>query len=109
MIMQEIILGGGCFWCTQSVFLTVKGIISATSGYAGGQAETADYESVCGGQTGHVEVIKIVYDKQVINLSTILDIFFATHDPTTLNRQGNDVGTQYASVIFYDNANQVRC
>lgn len=103
MIMQEIILGGGCFWCTQSVFLTVKGIISATSGYAGGQAETADYESVCGGQTGHVEVIKIVYDKQVINLSTILDIFFATHDPTTLNRQGNDVGTQYASVIFYDN------
>lgn len=101
--MQEIILGGGCFWCTESVFLAVKGVISVTSGYAGGQAETADYESVCSGQTEHVEVIKVVYDEQVIDLSSILDIFFATHDPTTLNRQGNDIGTQYASVIFYDN------
>ncbi|STZ56413.1 Peptide methionine sulfoxide reductase MsrA [Moraxella lacunata] len=99
--MQEIILGGGCFWCTESVFLAVKGVISVTSGYAGGQAETADYESVCSGQTGHVEVIKVVYDEQVIDLSNILDIFFATHDPTTPNRQGNDIGTQYASVIFY--------
>lgn len=99
--MQEIILGGGCFWCTESVFLAVKGVDSVTSGYAGGQAETADYESVCSGQTGHVEVIKVVYDEQVIDLSSILDIFFATHDPTTLNRQGNDIGTQYASVIFY--------
>ncbi|OPH39136.1 peptide-methionine (S)-S-oxide reductase MsrA [Moraxella equi] len=99
--MQEIILGGGCFWCTESVFLAVKGVDSVTSGYAGGQAETADYESVCSGQTGHVEVIKVVYDEQVIDLSSILDIFFAMHDPTTLNRQGNDIGTQYASVIFY--------
>lgn len=101
--MQEIILGGGCFWCAESVFLAVKGVDSVTSGYAGGQAETADYESVCSGQTGHVKVIKVVYDEQIIDLSSILDIFFATHDPTTLNRQGNDIGTQYASVIFYDN------
>lgn len=101
--MQSVILGGGCFWCTESVFLVVKGVQSVTSGYAGGQAHTANYELVCEGDTGHVEVIKVDFDEQVIDLSVILDIFFATHDPTTLNRQGNDVGTQYASVIFYDN------
>lgn len=101
MTIQTIILGGGCFWCTESVFLAVRGVVSVVSGYMGGQADTADYESVCTGQTGHVEVIKVDFDEQIIDLSTILDIFFATHDPTTLNRQGNDIGTQYASVIFY--------
>lgn len=105
--MQEIILGGGCFWCTESVFLAVKGVIGVTSGYAGGQEETANYDMVCTGRTGHVEVIKVVFDESVIDLSIILDIFFATHDPTTLNRQGNDIGTQYASVIFYKNNDEL--
>lgn len=99
--MQTITLGGGCFWCTEAVFLKVKGVQAVTSGYAGGQAHTADYEAVCGGDTGHVEVIKVDFDENIIDLSDILDIFFTIHDPTTLNRQGNDVGTQYASVIFY--------
>ncbi len=99
--MQEIILGGGCFWCTESVFSEVKGVTSVTSGYAGGTKETADYETVCTGKSGHVEVVRVVFDEAVIDLTTILDIFFATHDPTTPNRQGHDIGTQYASVIFY--------
>lgn len=99
---KQIILGGGCFWCTEAVFLAVRGIVGVTSGYAGGVADTANYEAVCTGQTGHVEVIKVIYDDKIIDLSTLLDIFFATHDPTTPNRQGNDIGTQYASVIFYD-------
>ncbi|WP_435939097.1 peptide-methionine (S)-S-oxide reductase MsrA [Moraxella bovoculi] len=99
--MQHIILGGGCFWCTESIFLSLKGVQSVVSGYAGGTAQTADYETVCTGRTGHVEVIDVTFDESVIDLSVILDVFFATHDPTTLNRQGNDIGTQYASVIFY--------
>lgn len=99
--MQEIILGGGCFWCTESVFSAVKGVTSVTSGYAGGTKETADYETVCMGKSGHVEVVRVVFDEAVIDLTIILDIFFATHDPTTPNRQGHDIGTQYASVIFY--------
>ncbi|MFA9486586.1 MULTISPECIES: peptide-methionine (S)-S-oxide reductase MsrA [unclassified Moraxella] len=105
--MQHIILGGGCFWCTESVFLSLAGVISVTSGYAGGQADNANYEAVCTGNTGHVEVIDVVFDENIIGLDTLLDVFFATHDPTTLNRQGNDVGTQYASVIFYTNDSQV--
>ncbi|MDO4441277.1 MAG: peptide-methionine (S)-S-oxide reductase MsrA [Moraxella sp.] len=104
--MQRIILGGGCFWCTESVFLSLKGVHQVTSGYAGGQEDTANYEAVCTGETGHVEVIEVLFDDSVIDLGVLLDVFFATHDPTTLNRQGNDIGTQYASVIFYTDESQ---
>ena len=99
--MQTIILGGGCFWCTESVFRHVKGVTKVTSGYMGGDAATANYRAVCGGDTGHIEVIAVEFDDTIIGLETVLDIFFATHDPTTQDRQGNDVGRQYASVIFY--------
>lgn len=99
-MIRSILLGGGCFWCTESVFGALKGVQSVVSGYAGGSADTANYQAVCTGTTGHVEVVQVVYDDQVIDLSQILAVFFATHDPTTPNRQGNDIGTQYASVIF---------
>lgn len=99
--MQTIILGGGCFWCTESVFLSVKGVQSVTSGYTGGDAATANYKAVCGGNSGHVEVIKVEFDEAIIPLEVVLDIFFATHDPTTKDRQGNDVGSQYRSAVFY--------
>ena len=99
--MQTIMLGGGCFWCTESVFSHVKGVQEVTSGYMGGEAVTANYQAVCRGDTGHIEVIKVVFDDTVIPLEVVLGIFFATHDPTTQDRQGNDVGRQYASVIFY--------
>ena len=99
--MQTIILGGGCFWCTESVFLSVKGVQSVVSGYMGGDASTANYQAVCSGTTGHVEVIKIEFDESVVPLEVLLDVFFATHDPTTKDRQGNDVGSQYRSVVFY--------
>lgn len=105
--MQTIILGGGCFWCTEAVFVRLKGVQSVISGYAGGTSQTANYEAVCEGDTEHIEVIKIDFDEQVIDLSTILDIFFVIHDPTTQDRQGNDIGRQYASVIFYTHDNQV--
>lgn len=104
--MQTIILGGGCFWCTESVFSHVKGVTDVTSGYMGGEAVTANYKAVCGGDTGHIEVVKVDFDESVISLETILDIFFATHDPTTQDRQGNDVGRQYASVVFYTDESQ---
>ena len=99
--MQTIILGGGCFWCTESVFLSLKGVDSVVSGYMGGEAATANYQAVCSGNSGHVEVIKIDFDADIIPLEVILDIFFATHDPTTKDRQGNDVGSQYRSVVYY--------
>lgn len=99
--MQTIVLGGGCFWCTEAVFLQVKGVKSVTSGYMGGEAQNATYQAVCTGDTGHIEVIKVEFDSQVIDLETLLTIFFATHDPTTFDRQGNDVGSQYRSAIFY--------
>jgi len=98
--------GGGCFWCTEAVFLRLKGVHKVESGYSGGTAETATYEQVSTGQTGHVEVIQITYDPAIIDFRELLDIFFATHDPTTLNRQGNDIGTQYRSVIFYHDEEQ---
>ncbi|MFB2537672.1 MULTISPECIES: peptide-methionine (S)-S-oxide reductase MsrA [unclassified Acinetobacter] len=100
------ILGGGCFWCTEAVFLQVQGVKSVVSGYAGGTADTANYKAVCDGDTGHAEVIRIEFDEDVISFEKLLDIFFVVHDPTTLNRQGNDVGTQYRSVIFYLDENQ---
>jgi methionine-S-sulfoxide reductase len=96
-------LGGGCFWCTEAVFLRLKGVHKVESGYSGGTAETATYEQVCSGQTGHVEVIQITFDPTLLNFRDLLEVFFVTHDPTTLNRQGNDVGTQYRSVVFYHN------
>ena len=104
--MQSIILGGGCFWCTESVFKSVKGVQSVVSGYMGGEATTANYRAVCGGSSGHIEVVKVNFDQSVVPLEVILDIFFATHDPTTKDRQGNDVGSQYRSVVFYTDEDQ---
>ena len=104
--MQTIILGGGCFWCTESVFLSLKGVQSVISGYMGGEATTANYQAVCGGNTGHVEVIIITFDESVLPLEVLLDVFFGTHDPTTKDRQGNDVGSQYRSVVYYTDDNQ---
>ncbi len=99
--MKETILGGGCFWCVEGVFRRVKGVKEAVSGYAGGERPNPTYQQVCSGATGHAEVVKIVYDENEITLDEVLDIFFAIHDPTTLNRQGADVGTQYRSVVYY--------
>ena len=104
--MQNIILGGGCFWCTESVFLALKGVQSVVSGYMGGEVTTANYQAVCGGDTGHVEVINITFDESVLPLEVLLDVFFGTHDPTTKDRQGNDVGSQYRSVVYYTNEDQ---
>lgn len=104
--MQQAIFGGGCFWCTESIFLHIKGVTQVESGYAGGTQDNPNYDQICTGNTGHAEVIQINYDEQKIGFSQLLDIFFATHDATTLNRQGNDIGTQYRSVIFYLNHDQ---
>jgi peptide-methionine (S)-S-oxide reductase len=104
--MQVATLAGGCFWCLEAVFAAVEGVISVQSGYAGGSVPDPSYELVCTGQTGHAEAVQIKYDPQLINYHDLLEIFFFVHDPTTLNRQGNDVGTQYRSVIFYHNEEQ---
>jgi peptide-methionine (S)-S-oxide reductase len=100
---KSIVLGGGCFWCTEAVFQRVKGVTKVESGYAGGNVSSPSYEQVVLEDTGHVEVVKVDYDDSVITLSNIIEIFLKTHDPTTLNRQGNDVGPQYRSVIFVSN------
>ena len=102
MNMKSIIVGGGCFWCLEAVFQQFKGIQSVAPGYTAGHVEKPDYKSVCSGNTGHAEVLKIEYDEELIDLETLLGIFFTVHDPTTLNRQGNDVGTQYRSIITYE-------
>lgn len=99
-------LGNGCFWCTEAVFESLKGVHKVTSGYSGGTTKNPTYKEVCSGTTGHAEVIQIEFDPKVIHYETLIKVFFDTHDPTTLNRQGNDVGTQYRSVIFYHNENQ---
>jgi peptide-methionine (S)-S-oxide reductase len=104
--LEKATLGGGCFWCVEAIYLDVKGVKSVLSGYSGGTAETANYEAVCSGKTQHAEVVQIAFDPQVITFEEILEIFWATHDPTTRNRQGNDVGPQYRSVIFYHNEAQ---
>ena len=108
MISEEeiVTLGGGCFWCTEAVFARLKGVTSAFPGYSGGRVENPTYEEVSTGTTGHAEVTQITYDPSIITFRQILEIFFATHDPTTLNRQGADVGTQYRSVIFYHTEEQ---
>jgi len=97
---QTIVLGGGCFWCTEAVFKEVRGITDVESGYSNGQPERPSYEEVCTGHTGHAEVVKLTFDPAQISLRQILEIFFVVHDPTQLNRQGNDVGTQYRSGIY---------
>ncbi|WP_320535223.1 peptide-methionine (S)-S-oxide reductase MsrA [Robbsia andropogonis] len=97
---EEAVLGGGCFWCTEAVFLQVDGVLTVESGYAGGHVSNPTYEAICTGTTGHAEVVRVRYDPAKLRYRDVLEIFFATHDPTTLNRQGNDVGTQYRSVVF---------
>lgn len=105
--MKEMaVFGGGCFWCTEAVFSILKGVTAVEPGYAGGHVDNPTYKAVCGGETGHAEVIRITYDPTVISYQQLLTVFFASHDPTTLNRQGNDVGTQYRSVILTTNTAQ---
>lgn len=104
--MQQALFGGGCFWCVEAVFLQLRGIIQVTSGYAGGHLVEPSYEAVCSGNTGHAEVVKIDFDEEQVRYTDLLTVFFATHDPTALNRQGNDIGTQYRSVIYYYNNEQ---
>jgi peptide-methionine (S)-S-oxide reductase len=101
-------LGGGCFWCLEAVFEQMRGVEKVVSGYAGGTVPEPTYEQVCTGQTGHAEVVQITFDPAVISYRTILDVFFVSHDPTTRNRQGADVGTQYRSVVFYHAPEQKR-
>ena len=102
------ILAGGCFWCLEAVYDQVRGVKSVESGYIGGSSERPSYEAVCGGMTGHAEAVRVAFDPNVISYQALLEIFFVTHDPTTLNRQGNDVGTQYRSAIFYCSPTQQR-
>ena len=107
--MQETIyLGGGCFWCTEAVFDRVQGVLDVESGYANGHLPHPTYEQVCEGHTGHAEVLKVIFDPQQIGLQQLLEIFFGTHDPTTLNRQGNDVGPQYRSAVYTTTAEQLQ-
>jgi peptide-methionine (S)-S-oxide reductase len=104
--IETIVLGGGCFWCTEAVFDRVQGVTDVESGYSNGETINPSYEQVCTGRTGHAEVVRLEFDPQQITLREILEIFFVVHDPTTLNRQGNDVGTQYRSGIYYANEAQ---
>lgn len=103
---EKATLGGGCFWCTEAVFLELKGVIDVKPGYSGGHVKNPSYKEVCNETTGHAEVVQITFDSDLIGFSQILEVFFITHDPTTLNRQGNDVGTQYRSSIFYHSEKQ---
>lgn len=106
MDTETVVFGNGCFWCTEAVFQMIKGVVSVEPGYSGGTVANPTYEQVSAGNTGHAEVIKIVYNPDVVSYEEILQIFFTTHDPTSLNRQGNDVGPQYRSVVFYGNERQ---
>jgi peptide-methionine (S)-S-oxide reductase len=103
---ETLVLGGGCFWCTEAVFVQVKGVLDVESGYCNGQSHNPTYEQVCSGLTGHNEVVRLVYDPQIISTRVLLEIFFVIHDPTTLNRQGNDRGTQYRSGIYFTKPEQ---
>lgn len=106
--LEVATLGGGCFWCLEAVFDELKGVVDVVSGYSGGHVPNPTYEEVCGKQTGHAEVVQITFDPSVISYREVLEVFFAIHDPTTPNRQGNDVGPQYRSVIFYHSLEQQR-
>jgi methionine-S-sulfoxide reductase len=108
MPQQTAILAGGCFWCTEAAFEQLAGVSDVTSGYIGGSAETANYRAVCEGDTGHAEAIRITYDPAKITYDQLLDVFFDAHDPTQLNRQGNDIGKQYRSAIFHANEDEKR-
>lgn len=100
--LKQITFGGGCFWCVESSFNLLKGVESAVSGYSGGTKQNPTYEEVCTGETGHAEVVQITYDPKIITYEQLMDVFFFLHDPRELNRQGNDIGTQYRSIIFYN-------
>ena len=105
-ILETAILAGGCFWCTEAVFQRLNGVVEVVSGYTGGTIKNPAYREICTGRTGHAEGVKITFDPSIISYAELLEVFFATHDPTTLNRQGNDVGTQYRSEIFYTSPEQ---
>ena len=104
--VEVAVLAGGCFWCMEAVFIEVKGVLKVDPGYSGGKVDDPSYEEVCTGKTGHAEAVRITYDPSIISYDDILEIFFSTHDPTSLNKQGNDVGTQYRSSIFFIDNNQ---
>lgn len=104
---ESIVLGGGCFWCIEAAMKIIPGVLFVTPGYAGGSSENPTYEAVCGGQTGHAEVVQIEFDPEIVPLTRLLELFFKAHDPTQVNRQGNDVGTQYRSVIYWTEESQV--
>lgn len=104
--IKTAVFAGGCFWCTEAVFNRVEGVLEVTSGYTGGTIKNPAYREICTGRTGHAEAVKIIFDENSITFRGLLEIFFATHDPTTLNRQGNDIGTQYRSAIFYTDESQ---
>ncbi|MCJ7666036.1 MAG: peptide-methionine (S)-S-oxide reductase MsrA [Actinobacteria bacterium] len=106
MSTETAIFGGGCFWCLEAIFVMLKGVKKVESGYAGGFTEDPDYRSVCSGNTGHAEIIRIEFDPDIISYGQLLEIFFTIHDPTTLNRQGNDTGPQYRSIILYTSPGQ---
>jgi peptide-methionine (S)-S-oxide reductase len=108
MAIETITLGGGCFWCTEAVYEKVRGVTAVESGYSNGHVPSPTYEQVCEGTTGHAEVVKVSFDTAQITLREVLEIFFVVHDPTTLNRQGNDVGTQYRSAIYFETPEQER-
>jgi peptide-methionine (S)-S-oxide reductase len=104
--LETLVLGGGCFWCTEAVLSALAGVVRVEPGYCGGHVDNPSYEQVCRENTGHIEVVRVQFDPGVISRDDLLDVFFATHDPTTLDRQGNDVGPQYASVVFYASPQQ---
>jgi peptide-methionine (S)-S-oxide reductase len=104
--LQTIVLGGGCFWCTEAVYKEVRGVTDVESGYSNGDTERPSYDEVCTGRTGHSEVVKLTYDPEQVSTRQLLEIFFVVHDPTQMNRQGNDVGTQYRSGIYYTTPEQ---
>lgn len=106
MTSEIATFGGGCFWCTEAVFQEVKGVLAVESGYTGGQVVDPTYEQICDGTTGHAEVVRITFDPQQISYRDLLEIFFTVHDPTTLNRQGNDAGTQYRSAVYFHSPQQ---
>ena len=108
MKQQIATLAGGCFWCLEAVYDQMKGVVSVESGYIGGHVERPTYEAVCGGRTGHAEAVRITFDSEIVTYRELVEVFFVIHDPTTLNRQGHDVGTQYRSVIFYHSPEQKR-